>query len=55
MRDLNNALSDKDDYELKIKTLQAEINEDRPNIPKLITDIEIKLKKFSNTVYTVTY
>src|SRR3989338_4477147 len=54
MRDLNNALSDKDDYELKIKTLQAEINEDRPNIPKLITDIEIKLKKFSNTVYTVT-
>jgi hypothetical protein len=55
MRDLNSALSDKDDYALKIKTLQDEINEDRSNIPKLITDIEIKLKKFSNTVYTVTY
>ena len=54
IRDLNSALSDKDDYELKIKMLQAEINEDRPNIPKLITDIEIKLKKFSNTVYIIT-
>lgn len=54
-RDLKSALSDKEDYELKIKTFQAEINEDRSNIPKLISDIEVKLRKFSNTVYTITY
>ena len=54
-RDLKNALSNKEDYELKIKTFQAEIHEVRSNIPKLISDIEVKLRKFSNTVYAIIY
>lgn len=53
--DLKNALSDKENSELKIKTFQDEINESHSNIPKLISDIEVKLRKFSNTVYTITY
>ena len=53
--DLKSTLSNKTDSELKIKTFQAEINEVSSNIPKLISDIEIKLRKFSNTAYTVTY
>ena len=53
--DLKNALSDKENSKLKIKTFQDEINESYSNIPKLISDIEVKLRKFSNTVYTITY
>ena len=53
--DLKNALSDKEDSKLKIKTFQDEINESHSNIPKLISNIEVKLRKFSNTAYTVTY
>jgi hypothetical protein len=53
--DLKNALSNKEDSKLKIKTFQDEINESHSNIPKLISDIEVKLRKFSNTVYTITY
>ena len=54
-RDLKNALSDKEDSELKIKTFQTDINEDHSNINKLISDVEVKLRSFSNTVYTITY
>lgn len=54
-RDLKNALSNKEDSELKIKTFQTEIDEDHSNINKLISDVEVKLRSFSNTVYTVTY
>jgi len=54
-RDLKNALSNKEDSELKIKTFQAEINEDHSSIKKLISDIEVKLRTFSNTVYAITY
>ena len=53
--DLKSTLSNKTDSELKIKTFQAEINEVSSNIPKLISNIEVKLRKFSNTAYTVTY
>jgi transcriptional antiterminator len=53
--DLKNALSDKEDSKLKIKTFQDEINESHSTIPKLISDIEVKLRKFSNTAYTITY
>ena len=52
--DLKNALSDKEDSKLKIKTFQDEINESHSTIPKLIFDIEVKLRKFSNTAYTIT-
>lgn len=54
-RDLKNALSNKEDSELKIKTFQDEINEDHSSIKKLISDVEVKLRTFSNTVYTITY
>jgi hypothetical protein len=54
-RDLKNAISNKEDSKLKIKTFQDEINETHSNIHKLIADIEAKLKKFSNTAYTITY
>ncbi|MBI2128325.1 MAG: exonuclease SbcC [Nitrosarchaeum sp.] len=53
--DLKNALSDKEDSKSKIKTFQDEINESHSNIPKLISNIEVKLRKFSNTTYTITY
>ncbi|MBI4131917.1 MAG: exonuclease SbcC [Nitrosarchaeum sp.] len=53
--DLKNALSDKEDSKSKIKTFQDEINESHSNIPKLISNIEVKLRKFSNTAYTITY
>jgi len=54
-RDLKNALFNKEDSELKIKTFQSEINEDHSSIKKLISDVEVKLRSFSNTVYTITY
>ena len=54
-RDLKNALSNKKDSELKIKTFQAEINEDHFSIKKLISEVEVKLRTFSNTVYAITY
>ncbi|MEK6980674.1 MAG: exonuclease SbcC [Thermoproteota archaeon] len=54
-RDLKNALSNKEDSKLKIKTFQDEINEDHSSIKKLISDVEVKLRTFSNTVYTITY
>ena len=53
--DLKNALSDKEDSKSKIKTFQDEINESHSNIPKLISNIEVKLRTFSNTAYTITY
>ena len=53
--DLKNALSDKEDSKSKIKTFQDEINESHSNIPKLISNIEVRLRKFSNTAYTITY
>ena len=54
-RDLKSALSDKEDSKLKIKTFQDEITESHSNIPKLISNIEVKLRKFSNTAYTIIY
>ena len=53
--DLKNALSDKEDSKSKIKTFQDEINESHSNIPKLISNIEVKLRTFSNTAYAITY
>lgn len=53
-RDLKNALSDKEDCKLKIKTLQDEIHDIIITVPKLISDMEVKLKTFSNAFYTIT-
>ncbi|EIJ65505.1 hypothetical protein BD31_I0690 [Candidatus Nitrosopumilus salaria BD31] len=46
-------LSLKDDFEVKSKTIQDEINDIDSKIPRLISEIEKKLKKFSNTSYTI--
>lgn len=54
-RDLKNTLSDKEDCKLKITTLQDEINNIILTIPKLISDIEVKLRTFSDTFYTITH
>ena len=54
-RDLKNTLSDKEDCKLKITTLQDEINNIILTIPKLISDIEVKIRTFSDTFYTITH
>lgn len=54
-KNLKNLMTDKEDSELKIKTFQSEINEIHSNSTKLIVDIETKLRKFSNTIYSISY
>lgn len=43
----------KEDSELKSETFQGEINEIDSKIPQLVSEIEKKLRQFSNTKYTV--
>ena len=43
----------KNDLELKSETFQGEINEIDTSIPQLVSQIEKKLRTFSNTKYTV--
>ena len=43
----------KDDLELKSETFQGEIDEIETSIPQLVSEIEKKLRSFSNTKYTV--
>lgn len=43
----------KKDLQVKLKTIQADIDEINLNIPQLVFDIEEKLRQFSNTTYTV--
>ncbi len=52
-KSLNVALSDKNNSESKIKTIEDEINADRLLLPKLISEIEGKLQKFSNIPYII--
>lgn len=52
-KSLNGALSDKNNSESKIKTIEDEINANRLLLPKLISEIEDKLQKFSNIKYTI--
>jgi hypothetical protein len=42
-----------DEYRLKSKTFQDEIDEIDSKIPELVSEIEQKLRQFSNTRYTV--
>ena len=51
--DLTKIISLKEDYQTKSKTYQDEIDEIDSNIPKLMSEIEEKLRKFSNTKYTI--
>ena len=46
-------ISFKDDLQLKSKTLQGDIDDAETQIPSLISEIEKKLREFSNTKYTI--
>ena len=48
-KDLEKTLSNKHDDELKISSLRKEIDENHTNIPMMVSKIENKLKRFSNT------
>jgi len=43
----------RDDSKSKIKTFQMEIHETDLKIPQLISEIEVQLRRFSNTRYTI--
>jgi predicted nucleic acid-binding Zn-ribbon protein len=51
--DLDKNSSLKSDSEMKSETFQGEIDEIDSKIPKLVSEIEQKLRQFSNTRYTV--
>ena len=51
--DMKKNISFKDDSELKSETFQGEIDEADSKIPLLVSEIEEKLRNFSNTTYTV--
>jgi hypothetical protein len=51
--ELTKNLSFKDDSKLKSKTIQDELDEIDSKIPQLISKIEVKLRQFSNTKYTI--
>lgn len=53
VHNLEHSISDKDDSELKIKSFESELIDENTAISKLISDIEVKLRAFSNTVYTI--
>ena len=52
-KDLEKTLNQKNDVESKISLHKKDIDENSENIPKIISEIEKKLKRFSNTDYTV--
>jgi len=45
----------KEDSQLKSETFQDEINQIDSKIPQLVSEIEEKLRRFSNTKYTVLF
>ena len=51
--DLNKNISFKKDLQLKSETFHGEIGEIDSKIPKLVSEIEVKLRQFSNTKYSV--
>ena len=52
-QELTKNTSFKEDLQLKFETFQGEMNEIDSKIPKLVSEIEKKLRQFSNTKYTV--
>jgi len=52
-RELTKNLSFKEDSQLKSETFHGEIDEIDSKIPKLVSEIEDKLRQFSNTKYSV--
>ncbi|MCV0410086.1 exonuclease SbcC [Nitrosopumilus sp.] len=51
--DLEKNISFKEDYEIKSETIKTEIDEIHLKIPQFVTEIEGKLRKFSNTKYII--
>jgi hypothetical protein len=51
--ELTKNMSIKDDLEIKSRAIQEEIDDADSKIPRFISEIEVKLKKFSNTSYTI--
>ena len=51
--EMNKNISFKGDSELKSETFQGEIDESDSKIPVLVSEIEAKLRNFSNTKYTI--
>ena len=52
-RNLEKTLNQKQDIEFKISSFRKEIDENKENIPKMISEIENNLKRFSNTDYNI--
>jgi hypothetical protein len=52
-QELTKNTSFKEDSQLKSETFQGEVNEIDSKIPQLVSEIEKKLRHFSNTEYTV--
>jgi chromosome segregation ATPase len=52
-KDLEKMLTHKQDMELKISSLGKEMDENHETIPKMVSEIENKLKRFSNTDYNI--
>jgi hypothetical protein len=46
-------MTQKQDNSSKISSFKKEVDENHANIPKIISEIENKLKRFSNTDYTI--
>jgi chromosome segregation ATPase len=51
--ELTKNLSSRDDSKKRSETIQDELDELKSKIPQLVSEIEVKLRQFSNTKYTV--
>ncbi|MDH3611103.1 MAG: exonuclease SbcC [Nitrosopumilus sp.] len=54
-KNLDKTLNQKQEVEFKISSLREEIAENQNYIPKLVSEIENKLKRFSNTDYSIVH
>jgi hypothetical protein len=52
-KNLEKTITHKQDNSSKISSFKKEVDENHANIPKIISEIENKLKRFSNTDYTI--
>lgn len=51
--ELTKNLSSRDDSKLRSETIEGELDELKSKIPQFVSEIEVKLRQFSNTKYTV--
>ena len=52
-KNLEKTMTQKQDNSSKISSFKKDVDENHANIPKIISEIENKLKRFSNTDYTI--